>query len=368
MVRIALLDECEESEAIRRLLESAGYEVTAVHEATTNGARVELQVNREPASQDGLARERERHSGITELAPGPVSTAVERLGRSRLRQMDSLARLSGSIAHDFNNILSVISICTDELGEATRSSDSGEACLDDLRQAVERGASLTRDLLAFSRRTSVDPKLVDFHELLASSSRMIERIVGDDIEVHASPEAHDARVRIDPAQWSRVFVNLASNARTAMPQGGTLTLNTRDLVIDPAERGRDKPKGRYIELSVSDTGCGMPEDVAAHVFEPFFTTKDFGTATGLGLSVVFGVVEQSGGWIEVTSAVGTGTTFRIYIPEAAARATPRAGPSRDEPARTASPRGSSVRSAEAHATTASSGHRASARPARPAEE
>ncbi|MDF2692212.1 MAG: Blue-light-activated protein [Labilithrix sp.] len=274
MVRIALLDECEQSEAIRRLLTSAGYEVTCVTDDETLDGTPMLSVN--------LDRSR---SGISELAPGS-GPEPRRMGRQQTQQMEALSRLAGSIAHDFNNLLSVISICVDELAETSRPSDPGRACLDDIRQAVDRGASVTRDLLAFSRRSTTEPKLVDLHDVLASCQRMIERIVGDDITIETRFDALQSRVRIDPTQWGWVFVNLASNAKAAMPHGGLLKLQTQDVEMDPTERGRDRPKGRYIELEVTDTGSGMSEDVRARIFEPFFTTKGIGSATGLGLSVV----------------------------------------------------------------------------------
>ncbi|MBX3201955.1 MAG: response regulator [Labilithrix sp.] len=311
MVRIALIDECEHAEEIGQALASAGYIVTHAQsdEALDSGGHIVVRVTLEHARSD-----------IAKLAPSSPSPADEpRRAEAEARgheaqKLEAIARLAGGIAHDFNNVLSVISICTDEAIEATDPGGATRTCLDDIRDAVGRGSSVTRDLLAFSRRDMQHPQLVDFNDVLSSSKPAFERAVGDAIRVDTSLTADELTVRIDASQWSSVFANLAQNARAAMPTGGSLSLGTRNVAIDPAERGRDKPKGDYVELEVTDTGCGMPRDVQARIFEPFFTTQGLGRATGLGLSVVFGVVEQSGGWIEVVSEVGVGTTFRIYVP------------------------------------------------------
>jgi signal transduction histidine kinase/ActR/RegA family two-component response regulator len=310
MVRIALIDECDQGEEIGRLLVKAGYDVSYLPdgEGLDGGAELVLHVT-SPISESGIK--------ALAVASDIVEEELRQHEEALLREsqkMEAIARLAGGIAHDFNNILSVISICTDEIIDTMNPGGIARACLEDIRHAVERGSSVTRDLLAFSRRDVRDPRLVDFNETVASCRRMVERIVGDDIRIETSLAAIDASVRIDSSQWSSVFVNLALNARTAMPRGGTLRLRTRDVTIDPQERGRNKPKGKYVELEVADTGCGMSDEVLARIFEPFFTTKGLGKGTGLGLSVVFGVVEQSGGWIEVTSGIGSGTTFRIYVP------------------------------------------------------
>ena len=228
--------------------------------------------------------------------------------------MDAVARLAGGIAHDFNNLLAVISICADEVLDAIEPDEHVRACLDDIRHAVERGSAVTRDLLAFSQRDIQAPRVVDFNDIVTASHRMVERMVGDDVRIETQLAATEAFVRIDPSQWSSVFVNLALNARSAMPEGGSLSLRTREVTLDPKERSQGRPPGSYVELEVTDTGAGMPDEVRARIFEPFFTTKGASKSAGLGLSVVHGVVEQSGGWIDVTSEVGRGTTFRLYVP------------------------------------------------------
>jgi signal transduction histidine kinase/ActR/RegA family two-component response regulator len=314
--RIALIDETRRGSRIAEALTNAGYEVCyAGSGASCSDASV--------ADDEFVIRISSRESGFLDPVGAPSASAARPStsddGDKRLREtrkIESLGRLAGGIAHDFNNILSVISICADEVLDGMSSDDPNRACLEDIRGAVDRGSAITRDLLAFSRRGILEPRLVDLHEVLASNRRMIERILGSDVQIETVLAAHAPRVRIDSSQWTSVFVNLALNARCAMPNGGSLVIRTRSLVLDPATRERDHATGLYVELAVTDTGCGMPADVQERIFEPFFTTKSIGNGVGLGLSVVHGIVEESGGWIEATSQVDVGTTFRIYVPVA----------------------------------------------------
>ncbi|MBX3220206.1 MAG: response regulator [Labilithrix sp.] len=314
MVRIALIDECEHAEEIGQALANAGYDVAhaTTGDACEGGGQVVVRVTVERS-----------RSGIAKLTPSSAfavdeSKRVEADARLREEQnLEAIGRLAGGIAHDFNNVLSVIAICADEVLESTDASEATRACLRDIRDAVDRGSSVTRDLLAFSRRDMQHPQLVDFNAVVTSSREALERLVGDAIRIETTLAAEELTVRVDAAQWSSVLANLARNARAAMPDGGSLKIRARGVALDPAERGRAEPKGEYVELEVTDTGFGMTHDVQAHIFEPFFTTQGLGRATGLGLSIVYGVVAQSGGWIEVASEVGVGTTFRIYVPSAA---------------------------------------------------
>jgi len=308
-VRIALIDECEHSQEIGDALAEAGYDVRYVREGDDGDDDAHVVVRVTSARPP---------SGISELAPAVDDSrppTARQLGDAQ--RMDAIARLAGGIAHDFNNLLAVISICTDEVLASLNPSGEARACLEDIRHAVERGSAVTRDLLAFSRRDIPAPQLVDFNQVVTASHRMIERMVGDGIRIETSLTPAQAFVRIDPSQWSSVFINLALNARSAMPRGGSFSFRTRVTTLDPKEHGRDKPLGTYVELEVTDTGCGMTEEVRDRIFEPFFTTKPPSSATGLGLSVVYGVVEQSGGWIDVMTELDRGTTFRLYIPIAA---------------------------------------------------
>jgi signal transduction histidine kinase/ActR/RegA family two-component response regulator len=302
--RVALIDECDRGEKIAKALVSAGYDVEQTREGEAlDGIDIVIRV--------ALRRS---HSGVA----GRLDTGEEdALADTPLRhtpKIESVAHLAGGIAHDFNNILSVISICADEMLEDASTRDVNRECLVDIRHAVERGSALTRDLLSFSCRDVQEHRVVDFNDVVADAQRSVARLVGADVTLQTHLGAVSPCVRVDPAQWSSVFVNLALNARDAMPNGGTLTVRTREAELDPASRGIQKPKGTFVELEVTDTGCGVPEAIRERIFEPFFSTKGIGRAKGLGLSVVYGVVERSGGWIEVTSKVGVGTTFHLYVP------------------------------------------------------
>jgi PAS domain S-box-containing protein len=232
------------------------------------------------------------------------------------QKMESVGLLAGGVAHDFNNALTVIMGSTEMLAEELPESPGTAAMLDEIRGATDRAASLTRQLLAFSRKDVIAPRVVDFNALVADTERMLRRLLGEDIDLIASLDPAIAHVRVDPGQWNQVLVNLAVNARDAMTGCGRLTITTRDVTIaaGTAAAARGMPVGRYVQLSVSDAGSGMSPEVAARIFEPFFTTKGVGHGTGLGLAVVYGIVCQSGGHIEVRSQEHVGTTFTILIP------------------------------------------------------
>jgi CheY-like chemotaxis protein len=195
----------------------------------------------------------------------------------------------------------------------------------DVREAGERAATLTRQLLAFSRKKVLEPKVLDLNAMVADSEKMLKRLVGEDVDLVAVLDPALGRVKADLGQVEQVLMNLVVNARDAMPQGGKLTLETANAVLDQTycrSHAEVKP-GRYITLAVSDSGCGMDEQTRAHVFEPFFTTKEPGQGTGLGLAMVYGFIKQSGGHVSVYSELGVGSTFKIYLPEV--EATPSSG-------------------------------------------
>jgi CheY-like chemotaxis protein len=198
----------------------------------------------------------------------------------------------------------------------------------EIRNVVEQAAALTGQLLAFSRKQVLQPKVLDLNRVLSSMEGILGRLIGEHIELDIRQSAGLGRVRADPGQLEQVILNLAVNARDAMPQGGTLTIASADVNLDEETLSRlpDTDKGPYVLLTVSDTGCGMDEDLQKHIFEPFFTTKERHKGTGLGLSTVFGIVKQSRGGISVSSSPGKGTTFRVYLPRV-----PDA-PSEEEPA------------------------------------
>jgi signal transduction histidine kinase len=235
----------------------------------------------------------------------------ERLRRAQ--KMEALGRLSGGVAHDFNNLLTII------LGSVAllrRRQASHE--IDDIAAAAESAAALTRQLLAFSRGAVLEPRVLKLSDVVREAAVMIRRLIGEDIDVRVRTEADSWLIRIDPNQLEQVLLNLATNARDAMPRGGTLEIGVENVTLD-AERARlsgEARPGEYVRLRVTDTGAGMDEATRQRIFEPFFTTKERGKGTGLGLSTVFGTVSQSGGFVEAHSAPSQGARFDLYFPRA----------------------------------------------------
>ena len=239
--------------------------------------------------------------------------ALERqLGQSR--KMEALGHLAGGVAHDFNNLLTVIAGHTEQLLTDVR--DEGERGeIVQIRLACERAASMTRQLLAFGRQSVRQVKVVDLNSVVDQAQTMLRRTIGEDIQLTVRTDAEAPLISGDPDQLGRVLLNLAVNARDAMPQGGQLVIETRKVRLDaPESQAVGVKPGPLVVLTVSDTGTGMTPETRARIFEPFFTTKEVGRGTGLGLAVVEGVIKQSGGAIDVTSELGAGTTFRIYLP------------------------------------------------------
>jgi len=231
------------------------------------------------------------------------------------QQLEAIGRLAGGVAHDFNNILSII-MGHDELLLATVGGDERvRNGLEQIRRAADRAASLTQQLLAFSRKQVLQPKVLDLNEAVADIQKMLSRVIGEDIELVATLHPSLVAVKADPGQVEQVLMNLAVNARDAMPQGGQLAMETSNVDLDDEQsRTLDVPCGQYVMLKVSDTGHGMDTPTLSHVFEPFFTTKPMGKGTGLGLATVYGIIKQSGGGIQVESEPGQGTVFRIFLP------------------------------------------------------
>ncbi|OFW42051.1 MAG: hypothetical protein A3J29_04850 [Acidobacteria bacterium RIFCSPLOWO2_12_FULL_67_14b] len=236
------------------------------------------------------------------------------------QKMEAVGRLAGGIAHDFNNLLTAIIGYTEIVLYSLDPKDERRADAEEIGRAAMRAADLTRQMLAFSRRQVLQPKVISLNTALAKVEPMLRRVIGEDIVMTVTGKAAHAHVRVDPGQVEQVVMNLVVNARDAMPQGGRLTVETADAILDAdavAEQADARP-GPYVMLSVSDTGVGMPPEVRARIFEPYFTTKDVGKGTGLGLSTAYGIVRQSDGLISVSSEMGLGTTFRIYLPRAEA--------------------------------------------------
>jgi signal transduction histidine kinase len=240
--------------------------------------------------------------------------AEEQLRQSQ--KMEAIGRLAGGVAHDFNNILGIITACAEFLRDRVDSGGEAAQYVDTVRKAAERGASLTRQLLAFSRKQVAQPRVLDLNERLKEVSKLVRPLMGDDVEIAIVPRSKSALAEIDPAQLDQVVLNLAVNARDAMPRGGKLVIETSTMDFDGAiaDQHRPMPAGRYTMLAVSDTGTGMDRETASRIFEPFFTTKETGKGTGLGLATVYGIVKQAGGHIWVYSEPGRGTTFKTYFP------------------------------------------------------
>ena len=233
------------------------------------------------------------------------------------QQLEAIGRLAGGVAHDFNNILGII-MGHGELMLTRAADEQARNGLAQIRRAAERAVSLTQQLLAFSRKQMMQPKVLDLNEAVADIQKMLARVIGEDIELIASLHPSLVPVKADPGQVEQVLMNLAINARDAMPHGGKLAMETSNVEVSAEQRKEvELPAGDYVMLKVSDTGHGMDAATLAHIFEPFFTTKSVGKGTGLGLATVYGIVKQSGGSIQVQSESGQGTEFRIYLPAAA---------------------------------------------------
>ena len=232
------------------------------------------------------------------------------------QKMQAVGQLAGGVAHDFNNLLTAMIGFTDLLLERHTEEDQSHADIMQIRQNANRATNLVRQLLAFSRKQTLEPEILTLTEVINELTSLLGRLLGEQVELELSHGNDLGLVRVDRGQFEQVVVNLAVNARDAMPGGGTLTMRTENILIrEPVQRGIEViPAGDYILVEVSDTGSGIKREDIGHIFEPFFSTKDVGAGTGLGLSTVFGIVKQTGGYITVDSAPGEGTTFTIYLP------------------------------------------------------
>ena len=280
-------------------------------EFTLNGRRLRIQSARDVSAQ--VAAERERQS------------LQERLRLSQ--KMEAVGRLAGGVAHDFNNLLTVMSAHAEFLGQELGHQNVE---VQGIARAAERGAALTKQLLLFSRHKPLAHQEMDLNEAVADVTRLLLRVLGEPVRLETRRDPDLWPVRADPDQIGQVLINLAVNARDAMPRGGSVRIWTENMVVDRprALRSGELAAGRYATITVQDTGEGMSEDVLARLFEPFFTTKDFGKGTGLGLATVYGIVQGCGGAIDVESRPGEGSVFRVYLPatEGAPAQTPRAAP------------------------------------------
>ncbi|HEV8610991.1 MAG TPA: ATP-binding protein [Thermoanaerobaculia bacterium] len=230
--------------------------------------------------------------------------------------MEAIGRLAGGVAHDFNNLLGVITGYGELLDKDIPEGHPGRRRVREIRRAAESAASLTRQLLTFSRQQALETRILDVNEIVPSAEKMLRRLIGEDIHLVTNLAPDLGRVRADGGQIEQVIMNLAINARDAMPEGGKLMIETANVELDEhylATHPAVKP-GPHVMLAVSDTGHGMDANTIAHMFEPFFTTKEHGKGTGLGLATVYGIVQQSGGTVNVYSEAGQGTSFKVYLP------------------------------------------------------
>jgi PAS domain S-box-containing protein len=318
--------------------ELEGKPFTVIYTDSSERAQI-LEQYHERFGKDGVEHKRERncklhngHEVVFEIADSLVElpgkpllllslfrdvTAQRRL-ENQLRQsqkMEAIGQLAGGVAHDFNNILTVVHGHASML-MASNLDEMAARSAQQISQAAERAAGLTRQLLTFSRRQLIQPKRLDMNKIIGNMSEMLGRLLGEDVALHLNYSQLPAMVEADAGMMEQVLLNLAVNARDAMPRGGQLTVHVAIVDVDEAHMHRhpEARAGRFVSISKSDTGSGIPPEYLPRIFEPFFTTKEVGKGTGLGLATVYGIVKQHQGWIEVESAVGKGSTFRIYIP------------------------------------------------------
>jgi two-component system, cell cycle sensor histidine kinase and response regulator CckA len=255
---------------------------------------------------------------LDKLHSEDTGTQEDLTGSEKLQsqKMEAIGRLAGGVAHDFNNLLAVISGYSDLLLESVGSSEPNRAKLEQIKRAANSAASLTRQLLMFSRQQVIQPVVLDINQIVANTEKMVRRLIKENIEFTVTLDPTLDRVNADSGQIEQIILNLVVNARDALPTGGKLCIQTSNVRVDEGSAAAEAGivPGRFVLLEVSDTGIGMDQRTQAHIFEPFFTTKALGKGTGLGLATVYGIVKQSNGHIEVRSRLGHGTSLKIYLP------------------------------------------------------
>jgi PAS domain S-box-containing protein len=303
----------------RQVIESGGSKFLMEEPQTTSeGNTITLLTSKIPLrNSDGeIGGVIGTYYDITDLKRAEEEKAKLEGQLQQAMKMEAVGRLAGGVAHDFNNLLTVIMGYSELLLQKTGKESSGHREMEEIKRAGERAASLTQQLLAFSRKQIIEPKVVRLDLLVADMQAMLTRLIGEDIALQSTTGRSLGSVKVDPGQFQQILMNLVVNARDAMPDGGKIVIETANVDLDGGYCALHPYiiPGRFVMLSVSDTGHGMSEEVKKHIFEPFFTTKERGRGTGLGLATTYGAVKQSGGSIEVYSEAGIGTTIKIYLP------------------------------------------------------
>jgi PAS domain S-box-containing protein len=309
--------EAQYDELVERAMAGEVLRDIHVKRRRKDGVIVDVSFDAAPMYEDGK---------VKAVAYALVDITERNKLEQQLRQsqkMDAIGQLTGGIAHDFNNVLAVITGTIDILGDGVKDRPELEAIAKLISDAADRGAELTGRLLAFARRQPLQPRDTDIRQAATEAAKLLRPTLGEQIEIEWQLHEDAWHALVDPAQLITAILNLAVNARDAMPEGGKLTIETENAVLDEAYASihNEVRAGEYVMVAVSDTGPGIPESIREKVFEPFFTTKEVGKGTGLGLSMVYGFVNQSGGHIKLYSEVGFGTTFKIYLPRAGAQST-----------------------------------------------
>jgi hypothetical protein len=320
--RLTLLDVAVREDSVgadkRRAYLPSNGAATLTRHRKKDGAVIDVEVTVNDLDFNGTASRLVLASDVTQRVR---AEAALRKSEDQLRQaqkMEAVGNLAGGVAHDFNNLLSVILSYSSMLASDMTASDPRRGDLEEIHAAGERAVDLTRQLLAFSRKQILQPRIVDLRDVVIGMDKMIRRLIGENIEFTVLAPAELGRVLVDPGQVEQIVMNLCVNSRDAMPGGGKLTVETANVELDAkyAAEHLGATPGPHVMLAVTDSGTGMDKATLARMFEPFFTTKGPGKGTGLGLATVFGIVQQSGGTVWVYSELGRGTTFKVYFPQA----------------------------------------------------
>ncbi len=304
-------------ENILAIWEGRRYSGAESNAVTTSGRRIDIAIRMYiPPENDSYPYMLVSVLDISDRVRAEAALRASEDELAQARKMEAVGRLAGGIAHDFNNLIMVIRGYAELVEQSLSESSPARADIREVKRAVDRAAGLTTQLLAFSRKQVLQPRVVSLNDIVGGMQKMLPRIIGEDIELALDLRPDAGSVRADPGQIEQVIMNLAANARDAMPQGGTLTFQTANVSVGegiPAAHPEMSP-GSYVMLCVRDTGTGMDAETLQRIFEPFFTTKELGKGTGLGLATVYGIIKQSGGYIYCVSEVGEGSLFRIYLP------------------------------------------------------